>query len=155
MFVSVSLLSFAFDKAKSGEILSEWLAAAGYNNYSQTARLVGMTDDMLYNVLSGRNKEISLDRVFKLCTLTGHTVDEFVNRLLNGMDTDNYADDFYDYNGYKDDGVLLFISMSTSEMYISTKGRGTDYITDYGIDYIFGQISDDLSSDRSHMLPRR
>ncbi|MBQ1307796.1 MAG: TPM domain-containing protein, partial [Erysipelotrichaceae bacterium] len=52
------------------------------------------------------------------------------------------------YNGYKDDGVLLFISMSTSEMYISTKGRGTDYITDYGIDYIFGQISDDLSSDR-------
>ncbi|MBQ6125959.1 MAG: TPM domain-containing protein [Erysipelotrichaceae bacterium] len=67
---------------------------------------------------------------------------------LNGMDTDNYADDFYDYNGYKDDGVLLFISMSTSEMYISTKGRGTDYITDYGIDYIFGQISDDLSSDR-------
>lgn len=88
MFVSVSLLSFAFDKAKSGEILSEWLAAAGYNNHSQTARLVGMTDDMLYNVLSGRNKEISLDRVFKLCTLTGHTVDEFVNQLLNGMDTD-------------------------------------------------------------------
>lgn len=86
--MSVSLLSFAFDKAKSGEILSEWLAAAGYNNYSQTARLVGMTDDMLYNVLSGRNKEISLDRVFKLCTLTGHTVDEFVNQLLNGMDTD-------------------------------------------------------------------
>lgn len=79
-----------------------------------------------------------------------HNMDILVltSDTLNGMDTDNYADDFYDYNGYKDDGVLLFISMSTSEMYISTKGRGTDYITDYGIDYIFGQISDDLSSDR-------
>ncbi|MBO4920218.1 MAG: TPM domain-containing protein, partial [Erysipelotrichaceae bacterium] len=64
------------------------------------------------------------------------------------MDTDDYADDFYDYNGYKDDVVLLFISMSTSEMYISTKGKGADYVTDYGIDYIFDQISGDLSSGR-------
>ncbi len=99
--------------------------------------------------LLGSDEVSSLTR--KLKDLSDrHDMDILVltSDTLNGMDTDNYADDFYDYNGYKDDGVLLFISMSTSEMYISTKGRGTDYITDYGIDYIFGQISDDLSSDR-------
>ena len=87
----------------------------------------------------------------KLKDLSGkHNMDIIVltSDTLNGMSTDNYADDFYDYNGYKDDGVLLFISISTSEMYISTKGKGTEYITDYGIDHIFEQISSDLSSGR-------
>ena len=79
-----------------------------------------------------------------------HKIDILVltSDSLGGMDVDDYADDFYDYNGYRNDGVLLFISMSTSEMYISTKGKGTDYITDYGIDYIFDQISGSLSSGR-------
>ena len=90
--------------------------------------------------LTRKLKDLSSRHNMDILVLTSDT--------LNGMDTDDYADDFYDYNGYKDDGVLLFISMSTSEMYISTKGRGTDYITDYGIDYIFDQISTDLSSGR-------
>ncbi len=90
--------------------------------------------------LTKKLKDLSSKHNMDIIVLTSDT--------LNGMDADNYADDFYDYNGYKDDGVLLFISMSTSEMYISTKGRGTDYITDYGIDYIFDQISGDLSSGR-------
>ena len=90
--------------------------------------------------LTKKLKDLSNKHNMDIIVLTSDT--------LNGMDTDNYADDFYDYNGYRDDGVLLFISMSTSEMYISTKGRGTDYITDYGIDYIFDQISGDLSSGR-------
>ena len=33
-------------------------------------------------------------------------------------------------------------------MYISTKGKGTEYLTDYGIDYIFERISDNLSDGR-------
>lgn len=64
----------------------------------------------------------------------------------NGLDTRDYADDFYDYNNYADDGVVLVIDMENYNMYISTKGKGIDYFTDYGIDYIFNNIENSLSN---------
>jgi len=33
-----------------------------------------------------------------------------------------YADDYYDYNGYRPDGVLLLISMEAGDWWISTAG---------------------------------
>ena len=35
----------------------------------------------------------------------------------------SYADDYYDYNGYGEDGVLLMIVMDTREYWVSTTGR--------------------------------
>lgn len=99
--------------------------------------------------LLSENEVLSLSK--KLEDLSRkHNMDILVltSDSLNGMDTDDYADDFYDYNGYQDDGVLLFVSMSSREMYISTKGKGTEYVTDYGIDYIFEKISDNLSDGK-------
>ena len=62
----------------------------------------------------------------------------------------DFADDFYDYNGYgmgEDyDGILLLISMEERDWYISTFGYGIYAFTDWGIDYIGEQIVDDLSS---------
>ena len=62
-----------------------------------------------------------------------------------GLDTRDYADDFYDYNNYADDGLVLVIDMQNHNMYISTKGKAIDYFTDYGIDYIFDNIEGYLS----------
>ena len=61
----------------------------------------------------------------------------------NGMDESDYADDFYDYSQYGDDGVLLVLNPNDG-VYISTAGKGYDYITDYGIDLIFDDMWDDL-----------
>lgn len=85
--MSVSLLSFSFDKAVVGAILKEWIMEAGFS-FAQVARMVGMTDDMLSNVLCGRNKEVSLDRVIKICVVTSHTIDELIIRSTDGIDTD-------------------------------------------------------------------
>lgn len=85
--MSVSLLSFSFDKAVVGAILKEWIMEAGFS-FAQVARMVGMTDDMLSNVLCGRNKEVSLDRVIKICVVTSHTIDELILRSTDGIDTD-------------------------------------------------------------------
>ena len=85
--MSVSLLSFSFDKAVVGAILKEWIIEAGFS-FAQVARMVGMTDDMLSNVLCGRNKEVSLDRVIKICVVTSHTIDELILRSTDGIDTD-------------------------------------------------------------------
>jgi len=58
------------------------------------------------------------------------TVDE-----LEGKTPMEYADDYYDYNGYREDGCLLLIS-ADRDWWISTKGYGITAITDYGIEVL-------------------
>ena len=59
---------------------------------------------------------------------------------LDGKTPMEYADDFYDYNGYgfgdAKDGVLLLISMENRDWWISTTGYGITALTDAGIEYI-------------------
>ena len=47
-----------------------------------------------------------------------------------------YADDYYDYNGYRSDGILLLVSMEDRDWWVSTTGYGITAITDAGLDYI-------------------
>lgn len=60
-----------------------------------------------------------------------------------------YADDFYDYNGYgygeNRDGLVLIVVMDTSDWWISTRGSAITAFTDAGIDYIGEQIVPYLS----------
>ncbi|MGN0375862.1 MAG: TPM domain-containing protein [Butyrivibrio sp.] len=60
-----------------------------------------------------------------------------------------YADDFYDYNGYgfgeKKDGVLLLINMEGRDWYITTTGYGITAFTDAGREYIADKFLEDLS----------
>ena len=56
-----------------------------------------------------------------------------------------YADDFYDENGYSYDGVLLLVSMEERDWYISTCGYGITAFTDAGLEYISDQFLPDLS----------
>lgn len=46
-----------------------------------------------------------------------------------------YADDFYDYNGFPEDGVLFLIDMDNREIWISKKGEAIRYFTDARINY--------------------
>ncbi len=48
----------------------------------------------------------------------------------------DYADDFYDENGYSSDGVLLLVSLFERDWYVSTAGYGITAFTDAGIEYI-------------------
>lgn len=68
---------------------------------------------------------------------------------LNGQSPMDYADDFYDYNGYgyeeNRDGILLLISMEDRDWWISTCGYGITAFTDAGIEYIKEQFLPDLS----------
>ena len=55
-----------------------------------------------------------------------------------------FADDYYDYNGYRPDGCLLLLSMEGRDWWLSTTGFGIKAITDYGIDYISDGFLGDL-----------
>ena len=68
---------------------------------------------------------------------------------LDGQSAQDYADDYYDYNGYGvgDDysGVLLLIATESRDWWISTCGEAIYVLTDYGIESIFSDFSGYLS----------
>ncbi len=67
----------------------------------------------------------------------------------NGLSVGEYADNFFDYNGYgygeNRDGVLLMIDMNSRNAWISTSGYGITAFTDAGIDYILDGFKQKLS----------
>lgn len=68
---------------------------------------------------------------------------------LNGKTPEQYAEDFFDYNGYgygeTYDGVILLISMENRDWYVSTSGAGEYSISSDNIsfvgDFIFAYLS--------------
>lgn len=53
---------------------------------------------------------------------------------------EEFADDFYDNNGYSVDGILLLVSMEYRDWYISTSGFGITAFTDAGLEYIADEV---------------
>lgn len=68
---------------------------------------------------------------------------------LEGASPIEYADDFYDNNGYgfgdNHDGILFLISMEERDWYISTTGYGITAVTDKNIEYMSERFLNDLS----------
>lgn len=64
---------------------------------------------------------------------------------LQGKSATAYADDYYDFNGYGEDGILLLVSIAEQQWAVSTAGYGMDVFTDAGIDYMAEQFLPDLS----------
>ena len=60
---------------------------------------------------------------------------------LDGVSPQDYADDYYDYNGYSYDGVLLLICPESGDGHISTAGYGMYAVNDAGIRKISTEIA--------------
>ena len=88
-----TITTFNFDRAKAGKVMKQFIADSAYSQ-SQVAQMAGITDDMMSNVLAGRNKDIGFERVFKICAITGHSICEFIRLMLEDEDVD-----FFDKNG--------------------------------------------------------
>lgn len=71
---------------------------------------------------------------------------------LGGKSPRDYADDYYDYNGYGLDnnksGLLLLIDMGDRNIWISTTGDAIKYFTDSRINSIINDIGNYLSDGR-------
>ena len=68
---------------------------------------------------------------------------------LGGKTPMDFADDYYDYNGYGQgpgsDGILFLVSMEERDWWFTTTGYGITAFTDYGQEQLFDAISSDLS----------
>ena len=82
-----------------------------------------------------------------------HQVDVVVVTVysLEGKSAMEFADDFYDYNGYgfgsDADGILLLVSMEYRDWWISTTGYGLTAFTDYGLSCMEDEFLPSLSND--------
>ena len=108
------------------------------------ARVVDMAEllsDSEKTALLSKLDEISERQKLDIVVLTVNTLD--------GKTPRDYADDFYDYNGYgfgeNKDGILLLVSMEDRDWWISTTGYGITALTDAGIEYISKKFLSDLS----------
>ena len=97
-----------------------------------------LTDTQEASLLS-KLDSISADQGMDVVIVTTDTLD--------GKSPMAYADDFYDYNGYSADGVLLLVSMEDNDWWISTKGYGITAFTDAGIEYLGDQFVPSLSDE--------
>ena len=105
-----------------------------------TPRLVDHAD-----LLTAEEETALLEKLYEISNRQGMDVVVVTTNTLGGKTPMEYADDFYDYNGYGTDGVLLLVSMEDRDWWISTSGFGIYAFTDDGIDYISDCFLPDLS----------
>ena len=93
------------------------------------------------NSINSKLERISGDQQCEVAILTVYS--------LGGKTATEYADDFFDYNGYgygnDDDGILLLISMEYSDWAMTTYGFGITAFTDKGLDYMSDEFLPYLS----------
>lgn len=129
--VSTSLLTLLLGKA----FLITAASAITVNADGDIIRIVDWADllsDSEESDLSDKLDEISERQQIDIVVVT---IDS-----LEGTPVTEYADDFYDYNGYGfgdgKDGILFLISMEERDWYISTSGYGITAFTDAGLGYM-------------------
>ena len=68
---------------------------------------------------------------------------------VEGKSSRDYADDFFDYEGYglgnDNSGILMLINMEDREVYLSTSGKGINYFNDNRIESILDDVYSHLS----------
>lgn len=80
------------------------------------------------------------------CDVTIVTVDS-----LGSKTATEFADDYFDYNGYgygdNDDGIMLVISMENRDWAITTHAFGIEAFTDAGQEYIMNKVTPPLGNE--------
>lgn len=116
-------------------LLSMVPAAAAMAEAAERPRVVDRADllsDSEEAELSAELDEISVRQQADVVVVT---VDS-----LEGASAADYADDFYDENGYGfgegRDGILFLIGMEERDWYLSTSGFGITAFTDAGMEYL-------------------
>ena len=99
------------------------------------------------NLLTASQEQDLVEKLNEISLRQGMDVVVVTADTLGGKSPQDYADDYYDYNGYAADGILLLVSMEDRDWWISTTGYGITAFTDAGIDYLADQFVSFLSDE--------
>lgn len=117
LFVSVSITAFA------------------------TAEDTPNSDGLLVNDMADvltYEEELELgDRLYNICEKYGMSFAIVTTDNTGDKTPEEYADDYYDYNDYYEDGGVLLLSTDYNERHFSTSGEAIDAFNDKAFEYIF------------------
>lgn len=125
-------------KSESFTYVSEYYARNSEDTYVDDS--AGLLSEDEKRSLNEKLKQLSLKYGIDFVI---HTTDS-----VGGKTSERYADDYYDNNGYGDDGLMLLMDMGNRYAYITTKGEAIDLLSDYGLNTILNDISSDLSGGK-------
>lgn len=132
-------------------------------NFEPGPRVLTRVEDDA-RLLSDEEVSALREKLDRISESTGVDVIVHTNYSLNGKTPRDYADDYFDYNGYglgpNYDGIIFVLSMEYRDWRISTSGFGIDAFTDKGqsliVDEMLPYLSDgdyykafDIFADRS------
>lgn len=138
-----TLETYHLNPVRSGQILRTFIEQSPYSQ-RQTAELIGISYDTLTNSLAGRSQQLSLEKAFKVCVLTGHSMEEYL-RLLIADDPVDFADRIV----YSSDYAVTFtepirenddISVQTS-VQTSVQPQNTESHPSFAMDYFMEQMA--------------
>ena len=127
--------------------LSITATAADYKEQSRVIDNAQVLSEDEVSKLESKIKDVINNDEFDIVILTENT-DE-----MNGKTPTEYADDYYDYNGYgvgsKKDGVLLLVPfpLDSAKRHITTTGFGIKVYTDEKIQQAGSQILSKLQNE--------
>lgn len=103
------------------------------------------------DILSDSEESRLLDKLDEISEDWGIDVAIVTVYSLEGRSAEEYAENYYDYNGFGQgeygDGFVLLLSMEYRDWAIATEGAGRDIMNPYGREYAFEQIRSDLARD--------
>lgn len=96
------------------------------------------------NLLSVSDESALADKLDQLAKDYDIDIVLLTTNQANGKSATAYADDFYDDNGFSEDGILILIDMDNREIAISTSGKMIQYFTDERIESTIDAVYDEL-----------
>ena len=144
VFTNILLLMMFFTMTLSFKSFAAEILWDSYETPAtrQKPRLLDNADLLSDSAETALLKKLDLTSENWQCNIVVLTVDSH-----NGSIQD-YADDYFDYNGfgadYNGSGILFMLSMEDREWAISTSGTAIEAFTDYGQEYMFDRMKEDL-----------
>lgn len=136
LFTFALLLSLVFGVSVTAvAATSRVIDDAGLFSASETQKIESMAEN-----ISAKYKLDVVVLTTEEISLTGISDWEFEHRLMN------FADDYYDYHGYANNGFLLLVAVDSSEVgfWISTKGKCIKYFSEEDFYYLTEEYSDNI-----------
>ena len=97
------------------------------------------------DLLTSNEKELLSNHLDEASQRNGIDIVILTTQSLDGETAEAYADDYYDENGYAEDGILLLVAMNEREYAISTKGTPMYVFTQDALRSIEDDFLPDLS----------
>lgn len=133
---------------KLNKIFSAILAAAMCLTFTAVNVSAANADKVVDNadILTDSEEQKLEEKMLGIVDKYGYDIAVVTVNSTDGKSMMAYADDYYDYNYYGEDGLMLLYDNSTNEAYITTDGKGIRAFTDKGISNVGKEVRPSLDS---------